>query len=186
MLELSTTPQPTEQPAGFSGRRLTSILVLALVVVGVGMSFLLWNYNSVRQSRDATLQAWRVLVGQLDTRYRMAEITISKGVDDTSVDMALGERFRLALDRFRTTSQPTLQLNGAIELEELVVQSAVPLPPTTELLSAIDAYNAQLDAHGRVLDSPGGTAISTILSFERPAAFAIGTPNQLTSQITPK
>lgn len=167
----------TGRPPGISGRRVTAAVLIALVAVGGWLSYVLWSYNEIDQARAATSTSWLSLANQLSARYSKIESQIARGVDDQSIDMAFGERFRLVVDRFRTTAQGPLQYATALELEQLLaeetsVRSALPAP-TPELASAIEAHNQLLATERGWLDSPGGKFLSIFLKFSEPEQFAL-------------
>lgn len=149
-----------------SGRRVTSVVLASLLIVGGWLSYTLWTYNRIDVARANTAQSWRQLAEQLSVRYRGAESQIAAGVDERQIDMEFGERFRLAMDRFRTTAQSEPQFEAARELEDLLAEKRIPAKSSGDLSAAVDQFNAKIDSESRVIDSVGGRFLSLFLHFQ--------------------
>ncbi len=174
--EQNSYDQPREVgQRGLSGKRVTAVVVLLLLLVGAWLSYTLWVYSQVDRARGETNIAWRNLVDRLDERYREAEKYVAKGVDARDIEMQLGEQFRLAVDRFRTTAQPSAQYITAEEIEKQLAGFKDIPEPTAELQLAVDRFNACLRQERDVLSSPGGRFLSVFLKFAEPEELRLST-----------
>lgn len=162
--ENSSAASPPAQP-GMSGRKLTMGLLLALAMVAAGLSYVLWSYNRVDSQRASVNASWNQLVEELAQRYRPLELQIARGVDERQIEMELGERFRLAMERFRSTAQPHLQWAAAADLESLLQAAGVSTSLSPSAASAAEAYNAEVRELHRLLESPGGRILVQFLNF---------------------
>ncbi len=173
--------QNTSQPPGISGPRLTLLTLIGLGLIGGCLSYTLWTYNRLDVARKARSESWRSLANELATRYRVAEKTVAAGVDSREIKMELGERFRLAIDQFRSTAQVAPQYDAAQKVEDLLADSGGTLAgaerdwikPSSQLRSAIEDYNSHLANERQVLSSPGGRLLGLFLSFPRPEDFRV-------------
>ncbi|QDV22768.1 hypothetical protein [Aureliella helgolandensis] len=173
---------PNTPPPGVSGRRITAIVILSLVVGGAFLSYELWSYNRLDAARAATQQAWRSLTDPLSQRYRKIELAVAERVDSESLDMAWAEKFRLTVDRFRTTALPDLQFQTSQELEELLsVSTLSPEVLQTEnvqLADALRSYNRTLDQERQLLHSPACKFLGIFLKFNEPVELQLATTPQ--------
>ncbi len=150
---------------GVSGRKLTIVLLAALTLVGVALSYVLWSYNRVDDSRDQVVDAWNILFEELATRYRAVEKQVATGVDAQEMEMALGERFRLAIDQFRSTAQADVQLSAAMELEAIMKAANLQPPLSASLQEAAEKYNQCVLELAQLLDTPGGQTLLLFLNL---------------------
>lgn len=162
---------------GMSGRRVTVTVLVGLVLVAAWLSYALWSYNRIDAARANTTVSWRELAEPLSKRYGRLEKEVAAGVDSREIDMQLGERFRLAIDRFRTTAQAPLQYVAAQDLEQVLAElasSGVELPPvSSEVAAAIEKHNACLRQETELLASPGGRFLLLFLRFTEPVEFSV-------------
>ncbi|MFK7734801.1 MAG: hypothetical protein AB8B50_02165 [Pirellulaceae bacterium] len=150
---------------GFSGRKTVLVTVLGLLVVGGGLSYVLWTYNRIDSLRSSTEKAWFGAVDLLAERYRAVEPVVAERVDDEQWDMAKAEQFRLALDRFRNTVQSEVQMVAAREVEESLDGFDFPNPPGSDLIAAAEEFNQRIASQRELLDSPGGVFLEIFLKF---------------------
>lgn len=150
---------------GVSGKRLTFFVLLSLLLVGVGISYVLWTYNRIDSARRETESAWQAMVDDLAGRYRALEMEVAQRTDDERFDMAKAERFRLAIDGFRTTAQPELQIPYAQEIEACLVGAEFVSAPEDELDQAVSGYNTAIAVHQDLIGSPAGRFLSLFLNF---------------------
>lgn len=162
-----------QPPQGIPGRRLTGGIGLMLLLATVGLSYVLWTYNRLDDARFEARETWHGLADQLANRYQQIELVIAEGVDSRQIDMALGEKFRLAVERFRTTAQPDVQVRAAREIEELLFPIDALKPPSIELQKIVEQYNQRLTAERDVLDSVGGRLLSIFINLSDPAPFLL-------------
>lgn len=167
-LAQETTEFSARERPGLSGRRVTLCVLAALVLVAGGVSYALFTYNRIDFARAQSADAWRELADQLAGRYRRAENAIARGVDKREIDMKWGEKFRLAVDRFRTTAQSTLQFAAACELEDLLRSQQMRLEVSAGLRDAVAEYNVRRAVERSALDSWGGRFLSMFLQFPEP------------------
>ncbi len=151
-----------------SGRSLTAVVLSTLILVGAGISYTLWSYNRIDAARAASTASWRNLAAGLSERYRQAELAVARGVDQRKIEMEFGERFRLAVDRFRTSAQLHLQYDAAQELEQLMSKQPGLLSASTALAQEVQDYNAILKNLRTALSTPGGRFLSLFLNFANP------------------
>ncbi len=182
---MNSTPTRSNPPApGVSGKRVTLIVLLGLFLVGGFLSYTLWTYNRFDDARKSTTLAWRELTEQLAMRYRVAEKIIAKRVDSRETKMEFGERFQLAVERFRTTARTADQFVAAQSLEELLRSDDFRSPLESgneetkltqpgELLAAIDAFNLCRDRERMLLESPGGKTLDVFLKFDTTDHFQL-------------
>lgn len=176
-------PQPSFAPPGVSGKRLTIVIILAMAALGLVISSTLWTYNRLDATRKQTAASWRSVTEELGPRYRAAEKVVAKQVDERELPMELGERFRLAIDRFRTTSLPKEQHAAAVALERFLAsedfrshafaENENAMSPSPELQQAITAYNRDLQRERDLLNSIGGRFLDFFMAFPEQAAFEL-------------
>lgn len=172
----TTHPDTTSSQPGMSGRRVTLIVLLLLIVIGVILSYTLWSYGQLGAIRKHKQAAWAELREPLADRYRVLEKIVAAGVDDTSIPMAWGEKFRLAVDSFRTTAQVTYQYDAAIEVEKLLAEAEFAFPAAAQdssLTEAVERFNAQLDRETQQLTTPGCQLLDVFLEFPPPGQFKL-------------
>lgn len=169
--------QSPKLPPSLSGKKVAVAMLVGMLVVGGGLGYSLWVYSQLDAARQATRQTWRNLASELDSRYRASELQLARGIDAATIPMEVGERFRLAVDRFRTTSDPLQQQAAAQAIEDLLQEPALsPVAPATggaELPPLVDQYNAQRLEEQRILSGPGGRALDIFLEFPQTAAFRL-------------
>lgn len=157
-----------------SGKRLTWSIIAALVLTVVSLSYVLGTYNQINVVRESAAENWRALVDTLSSRHRGFELSMAKGVDSEEVAMEVGERFRLALDRFRTSSRQSTQLEAALEIETLAGDSlAVIDGPSEELRQAISDFNSAQHQLGKLVRSPAGKMLTSVLLFDEATEFQL-------------
>ncbi len=158
-----------------SGKHLTVGVIISLFAILALLLYSLSAYSRLDQAHDASAECWREVASGLDGRYRQAEKLVAEAIDTQRVKIEFGERFRLAIDGFRTTSQPNLQQANALELENLLAGqsglSTLAWPP--ELVARIDAYNAALAEVAGIQSSLGGRLLNIFLGLEVPEPFEI-------------
>lgn len=182
MTDQSKAPADTLRatpPGGMSGKRVTTWVVVALVVIGVAISFTLWTYNRLDAARAGSAAAWRTATVALDNRYRVLEQKLADAVAAGAITEDFQRRFDSASDRFRTTSIVVEQVAAAEQLEQLLGSSDFPgdilqaAPPTQQLVSQLDEYNRQR-LHERVLrESFGGKLLELFLSLPPSTPFRL-------------
>jgi hypothetical protein len=175
---LSTDRLPVPPP-GISGKRLTAWVVVALGLIAVSLSYTLWSYNRLEVARSASQAAWREVTEHLSHRYRAAERSVAKAVDGRELPMEIGEKFRLAIDAFRTTALADQQFAAAMRVEQLLAEEAMAdvqaaLPEMSDAsLAAIDDFNQRRSLEQQLLHSWGGRILDIFLKFETPIPFSI-------------
>lgn len=175
----STTPVPGQVP-GMSGKKLTAVVIVGLVIIGMGLSYTLWTYSRIDAAREDVQVAWREVVQQLASRYHRIETAVARGVDDEQIAMEWGEQFRLAIDHYRTTAQFDEQYLAAERVESLLVGEPVAhidLKPENALDEALDealdSLDAQLKQRSDWLSSPGGKFLDIFLEFPELPEFVL-------------
>ncbi|MEZ6134407.1 MAG: hypothetical protein R3C53_05800 [Pirellulaceae bacterium] len=163
-------------PVGVSGKRLTGWVLVAMLLVGGTLMYSLAVYSQLDVDRAHSNAAWRGVANELDERYRLAELLVAKSVDAEQLPMEVGERFRLSLDRFRTTASPAEQRLAAMELEQLLDNDALQIyeleiPDT--LSTKIEEFNQSAQAIQERLASPGGRLLDIFLGFANPEEFSL-------------
>ena len=175
-----TENNPHRPPAGISGKRLTGWVLAALAAIGIGLSTTLWTYNRLDAVRRESTDLWRSVTEHLSVRYRAAEKLVAQGVDSRQMKMEFGERFRLAVDAFRTTSLPAEQVAAAERLELLLADDefqhyADSLPELpSEANSLIAEYNLSRERERKLLESWAGWMLALVLKFDSPRPFVLG------------
>ncbi|MCC6511639.1 MAG: hypothetical protein IT423_21245 [Pirellulaceae bacterium] len=163
-------------PASLSGRRVT--LVLLAILLGTGGLFY-WvtvaygAYNAARRQTDST---WHTLATELDLRYRSIDKRVAQGVDATEIDMRLGEKWRVARDKFSGTSLNSLQITAACELEELIDQLPKPAmaqPASDPLQRALEDFNQAANAQRNVGQTAGSKLLKLLLNLPDPPKFEL-------------
>ncbi|GAB5402265.1 MAG: hypothetical protein Aurels2KO_04960 [Aureliella sp.] len=183
-----TDSQQDSQPSqGLSGRRVTQVVLLLLVVLGGTLAYALWSYSQLENIRADQRDAWSELREPLAARYREIEKRVAVGVDGGNIPIAWAEKFRLAIDQFRTTAQPADQYAVAEQVEGLVgelseptvVDSAANVPGaivpavSPEVSAALAKFNSQLDRETEQLASPGCQLLDVFLAFREPGQFEL-------------
>lgn len=151
-----------------SGKSVTLGVLAGLLIVGGWLSYCLWCYQKLDDARADSKVAWRGLAEVLLARYSAAELKVASGVDDESLSMASGEKFQLALDRFRTTSQHSLQQQSATEMESLLSEFELGNQPSTSLQDLLVAFNSASSTEEQVLNQPGTRFLSMFMKFQQP------------------
>jgi hypothetical protein len=164
---------------GISGKKLTLGLIISLLLVGGVLSYVLWTYNRVDAVRRQREDAWQQLADALSDRYRSAEREVAQGVDAREIDMELGEKFRLAIERFRSTSQLDGQLAAALEMEQLLEKSDLTRRLNQSAAQPLQDYNQTVQALDRLLTTAGGKILLLFLNFSEPVEFPA--PNAIRS-----
>ncbi len=179
--ELQNVSTSIASPPGISGKRLTVWVLVGLAIIGVSLSTTLWTYNQLDVARRESTVAWRGVAEHLSGRYRAAERTVASGVGSRELKMEFGEKFRLAIDAFRTTSLPEEQLTAAERVENLLASSdyapwiaSLPASPD-EMQAAIADYNLARQRESILLESWGGRVLDIFLKFDPPRPFALET-----------
>lgn len=173
----NSLPRP---PAGISGKRLTGWVLAALAAIGISLSTTLWTYSRLDAVRRDSNELWRSVTEHLSVRYRAAEKLVAQGVDSRQIKMEFGERFRLAVDAFQTTSLPAEQVAAAERLEKLLAgddfqQFTDSLPELPrEANSLVAEYNRSREREKGLLESWTGWMLSLVLKFDPPRPFVIG------------
>jgi hypothetical protein len=162
-----------EPVGGLSGKKTVLVTVLGLIIVGGGLSYVLWTYNRLDSLRSSTEQAWFQTVDLLSERYGVVEQLVAERVDQEQWDMAKAERFRLALDRFRNTVQSEVQMVAALEVEESLAGFDFPNRPSSELTTAVDEFNNRIELQRALIDSPGGVFLEVFLQFPESQAVQL-------------
>ncbi len=179
-----TQTPPAAAVPGLSGKRVTFFVLLGLAVIGAGISYTLWTYSRLDVARKASAIAWRDLTEQLALRYRSAEKIVAQGVDSRQTKMEFGERFQLAVDRFRTIALLTDQYQAGLSVEELLgsedfiainmaVNGSRHLPQSDELKQAVEGFNQMRARERDLLDSFGGKMLDIVLKFVAPTPFEL-------------
>ncbi|MEM7477042.1 MAG: hypothetical protein AAF483_18820 [Planctomycetota bacterium] len=171
-MENETKTENTQAPPpGVSGKKV-AIVVLALLIGLVGsISYVLSSYNSIDDARKEAGTAWIELADELSARYKQVELDVAKRVDDRSIDMELGEEFRLALDRFRGTSILEKQLLASQALEQLLSKMGCEEEPTASAMEYATAFNECIDDVQRRFGSLGGQILGLFLNFPELTTF---------------
>ncbi len=179
MTETSKEKVHHQPPAGISGKRLTSWVLVALAVIGIGLSSTLWTYNRLDVARRESTEMWRDVTEHLSERYRAAEKLVAEGVDSRQVKMEFGEKFRLAIDAFRTTSLPAEQVAAAERVERLLSDNefqlfAASLPKMSSAADSLIAdYNRSREREKMLLESWGGRVLDLFMKFDPPQPFTV-------------
>ena len=153
---------------GHSGKAVTLAVLAGLIIVGGWLSYCLWCYQRIDVTREASQVAWRVLAEKLLTRYSDAEKQIASGVDERSVPMESGEKFQLALDRFRTTVQPDVQQKASREIETIIETLAISPKNDDALSSSLTSFNACVSDEQLAMDKSGSKFLAIFLNFPQP------------------
>lgn len=169
--------EKSSAPQGVSGRKLTSVVLVLLVVLGGGLSYVLWTYNKIDGHRAKAEVAWQDLANQLSSRYAIAEKELAKKVDNETEKMEVGEQFRLAVDRFRTSAQLNLQLQAARDVEKSLRESSWLDAPSESITTALASYNGHLADVRNEIASPGGKFLSMFLNFANYDALELASAN---------
>jgi hypothetical protein len=173
----NSNSQETALPAGgISGKRLTVVVLVALIGTGLLLTYTLSVYSQLDLARKRADAQWREVATMLDARYRQAELAVAKGVDSHAVKMEFGEKFRLAVDGFRTTTSSASQQHSSELLEQLLAAEAEALGAVgvaSELAQGIEAYNSHSSQIAKILASPGGRILDVFLGLPAPQPFRL-------------
>lgn len=178
----SNSDNQIDQAPGISGKRMTFIVLLGLLCVGGFLCYTLWAYTRFDEARQASTVAWRELTEQLAIRYRAAETIVAQAVDSREVKMEFGEKFQLAVERFRTTARTAEQFAAAQQVEDLLgsddfrnlldtSDKQSKLAGSAPLLAAAEEFNACRSRERSLLDSSGGQILDVFLRFESTEPF---------------
>ncbi len=171
MVNNMTQHSPVPPPPGISGKRITSWVIVALVAIGVSLSYTLWTYNRIDAARAQSAHAWRSAVESLAERYRVAELGLAESVTNGVTSEVFSQQFQSAIDTFRTTSMVIEQVSAAEQMEELLGNSEFPapvrqaLPSGTQLQNELDEYNQLRQRERLLLNSLGGRTLDIFLNF---------------------
>lgn len=177
MTKTSEPPQ-SNSPASYSGRRVTQVVILLMVALGGTLAYALWSYAQLENIRKDQRAAWATMREPLVGRYREIEKSVAVGVDSGSIPIIWAEKFRLAVDAFRTTAQAPDQYAAAEAVENLLIESgrwkppALEVPkPSEEVSNSLAAFNSQLVRESQQLQSPGCQLLDIFLEFRQPGKF---------------
>ena len=165
------TSEESTPPAGLSGRKVTFWLLIGFAVCGIWIAYTLSSYSRIDQARKDRSTNWRKVSELLDARYRKIELDLSRAVDAGEIPIESGERFRLAIDEFRTTAQPERQYRAASATEKSLqsLRDQLTLPALNDSLgAALDQHNQLTDLLQQRLDSVGGSFLAIFLQFDEP------------------
>ncbi len=176
-------------PGGMSGRHLTVVVVGSLLLVMIVSGYCLWLYSRVERSREQAATAWRSVAAELSLRHHAFEKLVARGVDAQLIDIALAEKFRLAIDSFSTTTQVDSQIAAAeqVELQLTAMRSALAGPETRELAkqwdqtvekpanltSVMESYAKVVRDQQDLLSSLGGKLLLFFIKLSEPREFQI-------------
>lgn len=175
-----------DAPQGVAGKNVTRLVIVALLVTIVGISYVLGTYNQIDVRRGDVEVSWRALTSELAERYRVVEREIASGVDDQSTAMELGERFRLAVDRFRTTAQRAPQVEAAREIEDLIPQAGVQLASTETLEQSLTDFNADQARLGELIETPAGKVLGLVLILDDTRPFELASQEKAVPESSPQ
>lgn len=176
--------------AGLSGRRVTLVVVCSLLLVMIFVGYCLWVFNHLERSREQAVAAWRGVASELSLRNYAFEKVIAQGVDSQLIDIARGEKFRLSVDRFSTTTQIDKQIDAAQEVElrvQVIRKTLANRPEAADLIkewdpiaikpprlsSALDAYADVVQKQKELLSSIGGRVLLLFVRLTQPREFQI-------------
>lgn len=168
MSDISRDKEQALPAGGTSGKKVTLGVLAGLLIVGGWLSYCLWCYQKLDDARAESTVAWRALAEKLLVRYSVAERQVATGADDQTLELALAERFRLALERFRTTSQSSAQQGASQEIEALLSELELGEVPTGPLKDTLDAFNSSATAEAAVLSQAGNQFLGLFMKFQQP------------------
>ncbi len=175
---------------GMNGRRAALIVAGSLLLVLLVLGYGLWLYSRIERSREKAATAWRSVASALSLRHRAFEKIVARGVDAQTVDMALSEKFRLAVDGFATTTQLDKQVEAAEAVEQQLVEIRQSLSnrpeaadlveqweqvrvESAELTSSLDVYRAVVRGQLGLRGSLGGKLLLFFIRLSGPREFRI-------------
>ncbi len=161
---------------GTSGKKVVIGVVIFLASVGSSIGYCLWCYTKVEETRRDSAEAWRSVAVELEQRYRSIEKEVAQSIDDQTLPMAWGEKFRLAVDRFRTSASPVIQRTAAQAVESELESSSLTrdiLIPSAILEERIGAYNETSESELAAQRAPGAQVLATVLQYPEAAGFEL-------------
>lgn len=184
---IATTP-----PRGWNGKQMALFVGGSVLLGAAFFTYVLWLYGEVENAAKLTTAAWRPVATELAPRYAKLEKLVAEGVDKRQLAMELGEQFRLKIDRFRGTGQAVQQVAMANELEELfdkIGKSLAATPAASELATqwqanigasselhtALDLYNVQVQKQKRWRASFGGSILLAFIKLPEPSEVRVVT-----------
>ena len=179
---------PTQQP-GISGKKLTLLVTLSMVLVGAVLGYTLWCYSQLDAARADIADAWRAVASGLDSRYHVLELKTLAPSESEGEALGLAPenshpnvpefagQLRMALDGFRSTSQISNQQTAAELIESLLQSNQVPLNLDVSaepgLVQAVAAFNESLQEEKNILNSVGGRILDIFMEFPQPRSFKL-------------
>lgn len=160
-------------PSAISGPKLTYIVIVLLIILGVLISYTLSSYNAIDAARAKATAAWQELAEELSTHYRQVEVGVATRVDAREVAMEDGEEFRLALDAFRGTSILEKQFSAAVRVEESLGEMKLEPQKNSSLQQKLAEYNSEAAATRELIQSTAGQILSVFLNFPQYAELQL-------------
>ena len=164
-LDTESTNESSTPPPGISGRKVTSVVMLALLFLVGSISYVLACYNSIETARADADESWIGLADELGKRYKAMEVQVAKLVDEREMDMEQGEEFRLAVDQFRGTAIPEKQFQAARSIERLLDGASVEKRSTEATGTKLEEFNECVGDVLRQRGSFGGRFLGMFLQF---------------------
>lgn len=162
---------------GVSGKRLTVVTLIALLVTGALFYWVATSYATYNAARRQTDAAWRALAIDLDARYRAFDSGVARGVESGSIDAPAGTSWRNTLDAFSGTSLSVHQIQAARDLEAIIQSLPGELKPSIEQSNELKSHATQYAsaaAHQRAVgQSAGSLLIKRMLVLPDPLDFQI-------------
>jgi hypothetical protein len=172
-----TLTSATPAPAAISGKALTLVMLVILLVTGALFYWFTMAYADYNAARRKTDRAWRELVPGLDVRYRAYDLNIAQRIDNREIEAQTAQEWLAARDRFSGTVLTAHQIPAAQSLEDLI--AALPPSPVANqpdplpLLKLSNEYTQAAVNQQVVGQSLGSKLLKLFLNLPEPHEFDI-------------
>ena len=174
-LRMSDLPSPA--PATMSGKRITVVVLITLLLTGFLFYWVATSYASYNAARRQTDRSWRELAVLLGERYRQYDAQVDQALAEKELDAEQAERWRSARDSFSRTTLISHQAEAAQTLEAVIAQlpASFRLPeqdsPRVRELSSL--YSSAAERQMEVGGSSGSQMLKLMLHLPDPPHFSL-------------
>ena len=167
----------TKLPAAVSGKRMTVVVLLTLLITGGLFYWVTLAYSAYNAARRETDRTWRELAPELSLRYRDLDRSIAEANDAREIDPQSLYKWAAARDAFSGTSQSLGQIEAAQTLEQLVASMPARVRgsqrPSPELERLAANYSSAATNQRAVGHRAGSRLLKTMLNLPDPPEFQI-------------
>ena len=164
-------------PGGISGKRMTIVVLLTLLVTGVLFYWVTMAYTEYNAARRETDRTWRELAPELDRRYQAIDDRLARADETLQITPEFAQQWRETRDAFSRTSQALRQIQAAERLEALIATLPLELrdvqPPASRLAQLTSKYSVAAAKQRAVGATSGSRLLKLMLSLPEPTEFRL-------------